>query len=134
MLQQHGTLSLPLVVHVYSTYSAYSCSVISKKCTNTGLKSTQVTVILPCYICCIKRAGSTLHWVAWLDGTMDCHFFISISLQPSGVNLRLFKLWILFGQIIKVWNIKGLHHLVAKIKGLQNLSLWQKIILFSLIM
>ncbi len=30
-------------------------------------------------------------------------------------------------QIIQVWNIKGLHHQVAKIKGFENLSLWQRL-------
>ena len=30
------------------------------------------TVILPGYICCIKRAGPTLHWLARLDGTTKC--------------------------------------------------------------
>ncbi len=29
-------------------------------------------MILPGYIGCIKRAGSTLHWVAKLDVTAEC--------------------------------------------------------------
>ena len=42
-------------------------------------------------------------------------FLMPISLQRNVVNLRYFKLWILLDPIILVWNIKGLHHLVAKI-------------------
>ena len=30
------------------------------------------TVILPADICCIQRAGSTLHWLARLDSTTEC--------------------------------------------------------------
>ena len=51
-----------------------------------------------------------------------------VSLQPNIVNLKYFKPWIIFiihVQIIEVCNIKGLHHQVAKIKELENLSLWQ---------
>ena len=60
-----------------------------------------------------------------------CHklrFLKWVSLQPNIVNLKYFKPWIMFiihVQIIEVCNIKGLHHQVARIKELENLSLWQ---------
>ena len=49
-------------------------------------------------------------------------------MEPNVVDLRYFKLWFLLNQILHVWNIKGLHHLVAEILGLEHWSLWQKII------
>ena len=36
-----------------------------------GFRKAIMTLILPSYIFCIKRAGSTLHWVAWLDSTTE---------------------------------------------------------------
>ena len=48
-------------------------------------------------------------------------------LKRNLLNLRYFKQWILLDLIILVWNIKGLHHLVAKIKGLESLSLWRRL-------
>ena len=56
-------VKLSIAEIMYGTLVTCSCSVISQKCENIGLKSAQVTLILPCYICCIKRAGSTLHCV-----------------------------------------------------------------------
>ena len=47
----------------------------------------------------------------WIFAT-NSNFLFPISLQP---NFRYFKLWILLDQIIKVWDIKGLHYQVAKI-------------------
>ena len=42
-----------------------------------------------------------------LGQTFLCdNFLISLFLQPSVVDLRYFKLWILLDQIVKVWNIK----------------------------
>ena len=49
---------------------------------------------------------------------------ILISLQPEVLDLRYFKLWTLLDQI--VWNIRGLHHQVVKISGLENMILWQR--------
>ena len=43
-------------------------------------------------------------------------------------------IWILLDQIIKVWNIKGLHHQVAKIKEVENSSLWQILNPFSILL
>ena len=34
-----------------------------------------LAVILPGCICCIKRAGSTLHWVVRQDGTTEYLYF-----------------------------------------------------------
>ena len=42
--------------------------------------------------------------------------------------LRYLKLRIAWNQIIKVRNIKGLHHQVAEVYELKNLSLWQRLI------
>ena len=55
-----------------------------------------------------------------------------ISLQPESVNLRYFKLRLFDLTKIKVWNIKGLQHRVAKISGLAKQSLWQKLNSFKL--
>ena len=54
-------------------------------------------------------------------------------MQPVLVDLWHFKLRILTDQIIYVWNKKGLHHPVAKIKWLENWNLWQKVTSFILI-
>ena len=54
-------------------------------------------------------------------------FLIPLSLKPNVGDFKHFKLWILLYPIIKVWNIKGWHHQVAKIKGFENLSLWQRL-------
>jgi len=59
-----------------------------------------------------------------------CHnfkFSIPISLKLKGVNLWFFKLRLSNLTEIIVWNIKGLHHQVEKIKGLENMSLWQRL-------
>ena len=63
------------------------------------------TVILPGYICCIKRAGSTLHWVhwvAWLDSTTECiystcciHNCMHIPLVPDRIRVPS-CVWCLF--------------------------------------
>ena len=52
-------------------------------------------------------------------------FLIPIYLQLNVVDF--FKLRILFSQVIKVQNIKILHHQVTKIKVIENLSLWQRL-------
>ena len=53
----------------------------------------------------------------WVFAT-NSDFLILISYEPNVIDLRYFKLWILLDQVILVWNIKGLHHHVAKIWGL----------------
>ena len=50
----------------------------------------------------------------WVFAT-NSDFLIPISLRPDVVDLRYFKVRTLFDQITVVWNIKGLHHRVAKI-------------------
>ena len=45
---------------------------------------------------------------------------IPMSLQPHVVNLWYFKIWVMLGQVVEVWNIKGLPHQVAKIWGSEN--------------
>ena len=49
------------------------------------------TVILPGYICCIKRAGPTLHWVARLDSTTKCIY----SMFRTGTDHATFRLGVL---------------------------------------
>ena len=57
-----------------------------------------------------------------------CHklWFSNLYFRPNVVDLWYFKLWILLDQIFEVWNIKGLHQQIEKIKGEENLSWWQK--------
>ena len=50
----------------------------------------------------------------------NVNFAIPISLQPYIVDFWHFKLWIIFDETVKVWNIKGLNHQVAEILGLEN--------------
>jgi len=54
-------------------------------------------------------------------------FIIPISLQPEGVNLLYFKLSLFDLTEFIVWNILGIRHCVAKILGLENQRLWQKL-------
>ena len=54
-----------------------------------------------------------------------------IYFQPNGVNLWYFKLRLFGLTEFIVWNIKGLRHQFAKIQGLENLSLWQRLKSFS---
>ena len=54
-------------------------------------------------------------------------FLITISLEPNVTDLRYFKLWILWNQIIRVWNIKGLQHRFLKILGLKYLISLQRL-------
>ena len=49
----------------------------------------------------------------WVFATNSV-FVKPISLQPNGVDLRYFKLWIMLDERILVWNIKGVHHQVEK--------------------
>ena len=63
---------------------------------------------------------------------MNSNFLISISLQPDGVNLRYVNLRLIDLTEFIVWNISGLRHWVAKIKGLENQSMWQKLIFFCI--
>ena len=53
----------------------------------------------------------------------DSNFLISIFLHPNGVHLWYFKLTKFI-----ILNIKGLRHRVAKIQGLENQRLGQKLI------
>ena len=46
-----------------------------------------------------------------------------ISLQPDGVNLWYFKIRVMLGPPVKVWNIKGLRRQVAQIRWLKR-DLW----------
>ena len=62
--------------------------------------------------------------MTWVVVT-NSDFLILVYLQPNVTDLRYFKAWILSDQLIKVWNIKGVHFKVAKILGLESLSLWQ---------
>ena len=50
-----------------------------------------------------------------IESLTNSDFLIPLSLQPNVVDPRYFKLWIMMDQIIKVWNIKGLRHLVLDI-------------------
>ena len=50
----------------------------------------------------------------------NTYFRIHISLQPEVEDLRYFQLWVLSGPEFKVWNIKGLHHQVAKMQWLEK--------------
>ena len=67
----------------------------------------------------------SLRWGNWVLATIS-NFQITVSYQPNVVDLGYFKLTILLDQIILIWNIKGLHHQVEKIKGLEISSLWLK--------
>ena len=63
----------------------------------------------------------------WLEVRSFLDFpIIPISVQPNNVNLCIFKYRLFYLTNIKVWNIQGLRLLVAKIKGLENQSLWKK--------
>ena len=54
------------------------------------------------------------------------NFLTPLSFQPDGVNLWYFKLKLFDLTKLSVWNTKGLHHQVEKIKGLEISSLWLK--------
>ena len=54
------------------------------------------------------------------------NFSILISFYPEVVDLSYSQLWILLGQIVKVLNIKCVHHQVSKVLGFENLSLSQQ--------
>ena len=43
-------------------------------------------------------------------------FLVFLLLQPDVTKPFYHKLWVLLNQKVKVWNIKGLHHQVAKMK------------------
>ena len=62
----------------------------------------------------------------WVFAT-NSDFLITISLEPNVTDLRYFKLWILWNQIIRVWNIKGLQHRFLKILGLKYLISLQRL-------
>ena len=53
---------------------------------------------------------------------------ITLFLQPDPVNILYFKLGIFNLSEFLVWNGKGLQERVAKILGLENQSLWQKLL------
>ena len=74
---------------------------------------------------------SILHERNWVFAT-NSGFLTPISLRPDVVDLRYFKLWILFYQIVEVWNIKGLHYRIAKIYGLEHFNLWLKLNSYNL--
>ena len=56
------------------------------------------------YICCIKRVGSPLHWVVWLDSTTECikntccngtdHSNFRLGCRKYHKILKLFKLFL----------------------------------------
>jgi len=52
-------------------------------------------------------------------------------MQPDGVNLWYFKLRLFNKTGFIVLNIKGLQHWTAKIKEIENLSLWQRLNSFT---
>ena len=58
-------------------------------------------------------------------------FYSLYTLQPDCENLWYFKLILFDLTEYKVWNFWGLRHWVVKIKGLENLSLWQRLKSFS---
>ena len=58
----------------------------------------------------------------WVKELSLCHK--RTHYQPNVVDLKYFKLWIKFDKIILVWNVKGLNHLVLKIKWLEGL-IWR---------
>ena len=66
------------------------------------------------------------NWVFATNPDYYSHLF----LNPDSVDLLYFKLWILLilllDQIVYVWNLTGLH-CPTKIKGSENLNLWQKL-------
>ena len=64
----------------------------------------------------IQRVQSPKHIIQrnWVIAP-NANSLIPLSLQFNVVDLRYFKLWILMDEIIKVWNIKGLRHLVLEI-------------------
>ena len=51
------------------------------------------------------------YWVFYTNSD----FLIPITLQPNCIDLRYFQLSIRFNETIKVRNVKGFHHQVAKI-------------------
>ena len=51
------------------------------------------------------------YWVYYTNS----NFLIPITLKPNWIDLKYFKLWIWFDEIIKVRNVNGFHHQVAKI-------------------
>ena len=53
---------------------------------------------------------------SWVFAT-NWNFPIPIPIEPDDVNLKYFKLRLLALAELIVWNIKGLRHGVAKIKG-----------------
>ena len=62
----------------------------------------------------------------WVFAT-NSDILIILSLQPNVANLWYFKLLIVLDQLIKVWNIIGLHNRIAKIKLIEFLTLWQRL-------
>ena len=53
------------IEYIYNIhYTIYKHSLQGEVEIGMGIVGTLVTVIFQGYICCIKRAGSTLHWVA----------------------------------------------------------------------
>ena len=68
-----------------------------------------------------------------LSFVTNLNFRIPISLQLKGVNLWFFKLSLFNLTESIVLNIKGLQHKVAKIKGLENMTLWQRLNSFSVL-
>ena len=54
-----------------------------------------------------------------------------IFIKPDAINLWYFKLRLFDQAEFIVWNIKGLQHLVPKIKWLENHGLWQRLNSFT---
>ena len=65
----------------------------------------------------------TEHW----PQTQNFQYFLYFSL-PDGAKFIIFQTFLLFYLTECIaWNIYGLRHWVAKIKGLENQSWWQKL-------
>jgi len=60
--------------HRYQKEKENSFQKLVIECATIFIKCRTVHVILPGCICCKKRAGSTLHWVARLDSTTKCTY------------------------------------------------------------
>ena len=62
----------------------------------------------------------------WVFAT-NSNFLIPKSLQPGGVDLWYFKLWLFDLPKTKVWNFKGLRNRVVNINESENQNLWPRL-------
>ena len=58
-----------------------------------------VTVILPGYICCIKRAGSTLHWVVQTGQYDKLHIQYVLDWSDVGDVIHSYLSWSFYGSL-----------------------------------